>query len=153
MNEKPTIKDVARIAGVHFSTVSMALRGEDCIPESTRERIRKTADQLGYVRDPVLMALTRHRLQTAMTTAPQRIALLSNRSPEAGFFRSYPHYRLIAKGVKSQAAQLGYECELLFLDRGHYNLKTLHRRLRSLGVKGLVMAAFESERRTLELPW
>jgi len=151
--KKPTIKDVALIAGVHFSAVSMALRGEACIPEATKQRIRKAADQLGYVRDPVLMALTQRRLQPVNTTEPQRIALLSNRSPEAGFFRRYPHYRLISKGVRHQAAQLGYKCELLFLDQGHYNSKTLYRRLKYLGIKGLVMAAFEVDRRSLDLPW
>ena len=44
----PTIKDISREAGVSKSLVSRALRGEGAVKESTRERIREVAAELGY---------------------------------------------------------------------------------------------------------
>jgi DNA-binding LacI/PurR family transcriptional regulator len=42
------IKDVARAAGVSVTTVSHALNGKGRLPEATRERVRRIADELGY---------------------------------------------------------------------------------------------------------
>lgn len=49
-----SLKDVAERAGVHLSTVSLALRGSPKISSRTAEDIRKVAEDLGYV--PNLMA-------------------------------------------------------------------------------------------------
>lgn len=48
-----TLKDVAREAGVHYSTVSLALSGSPKIGARTRERGLATAERLRYRRDPV----------------------------------------------------------------------------------------------------
>ena len=45
---RPTIKDIAKIAGVSHVTVSQALRDMPCISENTRIRIKKIAKDLGY---------------------------------------------------------------------------------------------------------
>lgn len=42
------IKEVAAAAGVSTTTVSHALSGKGRLPEATRERVRKVAEQLGY---------------------------------------------------------------------------------------------------------
>jgi DNA-binding LacI/PurR family transcriptional regulator len=42
------IKEVAAAAGVSVTTVSHALNGKGRLPEETRERVRRIADQLGY---------------------------------------------------------------------------------------------------------
>lgn len=42
------IKEVARAAGVSVTTVSHALNGKGRLPDSTRERVRATAERLGY---------------------------------------------------------------------------------------------------------
>jgi LacI family transcriptional regulator len=44
----PTLRDVARMAGVSMSTVSRSLNRSDLIPEKTRARIRRIADQIGF---------------------------------------------------------------------------------------------------------
>ena len=43
-----TIKDVARLAGVSHTTVSLALRGSASITDETKEKVLKAAKQLNY---------------------------------------------------------------------------------------------------------
>ncbi len=57
---RPTLRDVAREAGVHVSTASRVLSGQAAagrITAETAERIRSVADQLGYRRNTVARAL------------------------------------------------------------------------------------------------
>lgn len=49
MRKKVTIKDVAKEAGVAISTVSNALNGSPLVTEETRQRIKRIADDMGYV--------------------------------------------------------------------------------------------------------
>jgi LacI family transcriptional regulator len=44
-----TIKDVARASGVSYATVSRVLTGFEFVKETTRQRVIKAADDLGYV--------------------------------------------------------------------------------------------------------
>lgn len=48
MEKKPTIKTIAKIAGVSHVTVSRALRGYSDISAATTERIRSIAKEIGY---------------------------------------------------------------------------------------------------------
>ncbi|MBC3841421.1 LacI family transcriptional regulator [Streptacidiphilus sp. 4-A2] len=48
---RPTIKDVAAVAGVGFKTVSRVVNGEPGVKEETAERVRKAIDQLGFRRN------------------------------------------------------------------------------------------------------
>ena len=47
-NKRPTIKDIAKIAGVSHVTVSQSLRDMPCISEPTRIRIKEIAKEIGY---------------------------------------------------------------------------------------------------------
>jgi LacI family transcriptional regulator len=59
----PTLKDVARAAGVHPSTVSRALdtRKMSLVHDDTRDRVRAIAEQLGYRADVVARSLRRRQ--------------------------------------------------------------------------------------------
>jgi LacI family transcriptional regulator len=47
--ERPTLKTIARISGLAMTTVSRALGDAPDISRDTKERVRKIADQIGYV--------------------------------------------------------------------------------------------------------
>ncbi|KPN21534.1 MULTISPECIES: LacI family DNA-binding transcriptional regulator [Arthrobacter] len=53
MSSRTTIRDVARTAGVSITAVSHALNGKGTLSAATRERIRETAERLGYQPDPL----------------------------------------------------------------------------------------------------
>lgn len=84
----PTISDVARAAGVSRTTASDALNGTGRVDASTRSRVRRTADDLGY--RPNLRA---KRLRTG-------------RSQMIGFVSSMP------AAVAAGPARLGFYMEV-----------------------------------------
>ncbi|MBU2670199.1 LacI family transcriptional regulator [Actinoplanes bogorensis] len=56
---QPSIDEVARVAGVHKSTVSRALSRPEVVREETREHILRVAESLGYEINPLAAALRR----------------------------------------------------------------------------------------------
>lgn len=148
----PTIKDVARAAGVHFTTVSMALRGDPRLRAETRTRIFAAVARVGYRRTPVSTALSRRRSSSRLAPVTARIAYVANRAPEHGLSR-LDYFHQVVQGARAQAEALGYEFELLFVDRGRHDSASLYRHLVRYGVKGLILGAFEPNRPSVELPW
>src|SRR5437879_2191760 len=62
--ETPSIKDVARLAGVSHSTVSRALRNSPRVNAETIEKIRRIADESGYRASAVGRSLATRRTNT-----------------------------------------------------------------------------------------
>lgn len=147
-----TLKDVAKAAGVHFTTVSLALRNHPSIPPSTREYIRAAADRLGYAPNAVFSALTHFHLNGRVRADPPRIAYLINHSLDTGA-TLYRHQDAFLEGARAQARVLGYDIELLSVGDGCHDSRSLERYLRSQSVAGIVIGAFEPGFATLSLNW
>ncbi|MFD3790499.1 LacI family DNA-binding transcriptional regulator [Streptomyces cyaneofuscatus] len=60
-SRRPTILDVARVAGVSKSLVSLALRGDSGVSENTRVRIAAAAEELGYRSNALARGLVQGR--------------------------------------------------------------------------------------------
>ena len=67
---RPTIADVARLAGVGAITVSRALREPERVSESLRQQIQQAVDELGYVPDPNARALASARAEVFGVLVP-----------------------------------------------------------------------------------
>lgn len=147
-----TIKDVAKAAGVHFTTVSLALRGHPSIPATTRDYIRTAADRLGYVPNPVFSALTHFHLNGRVRADPPRIAYLINHALDSGAVR-YRHQDAFLEGARQQARVLGYDLELLAVGDGYHDARSLERHLRAENIPGIVIASFEPGFATVSLNW
>ena len=48
MQNRPTLKTIARLAGVSHVAVSKALRDAPDISAATKERVKKIAEEIGY---------------------------------------------------------------------------------------------------------
>lgn len=62
--QRPTLHDVARLAGLSTSTVSRALTGARPVSPDIASRVQTAADQLGYRPDTVARSLRRQETQT-----------------------------------------------------------------------------------------
>jgi LacI family transcriptional regulator len=67
---KITIRDVARETRVSLTTISRALRNQPGIAESTRERVKRVARRLGYVRNLAGAALSTGRTHSVVYVLP-----------------------------------------------------------------------------------
>ena len=67
---RPTIADVARLAGVGAITVSRALRAPERVSENLRRQIQQAVDELGYVPDPNARALASARAEVFGVLVP-----------------------------------------------------------------------------------
>ena len=67
---RPTLEDVARLAGVSLGSASRALSVPDQVKPATLERVIRAVDQLGYVRNGPAMALASRRTRTIAAIYP-----------------------------------------------------------------------------------
>ncbi|WP_235962547.1 LacI family DNA-binding transcriptional regulator [Jannaschia marina] len=70
MARTPTMKDVAKAAGVSVMTVSRAFKSDASVGDETRKRIRAAADDLGYVFDSTAANLRSQRSHFVAVTIP-----------------------------------------------------------------------------------
>lgn len=96
-----TIKEVAELAGVSRSTTSRALAGTGYVAEPVRQRVRKAAEDLGYVVD----ATARSLKQRSSRVIGVMVSDLRN-----------PFYADLAWGAGKRAREAGYT--MLLVDDG-----------------------------------
>lgn len=70
MQRSPTMKDVAKAAGVSVMTVSRAFKADTSVKKETREEIRKVAEDLGYVFDSTAANLRSQKTDFVGITIP-----------------------------------------------------------------------------------
>ncbi len=67
---RPTIEDVARIAGVSIATVSRCLHLPDVVAPNTRERVLAAVRQTGYTLNAAAQSLRQRRSNTVLVVVP-----------------------------------------------------------------------------------
>lgn len=92
-----SVYDVAKVAGVHSSTVSRAFSRPEAVNQETRGRILRIADELGYRVNPVGQALRRG----ASNLVPLIVPDITN-----------PFYSELAKATAAAAGERGYQLVL-----------------------------------------
>jgi len=147
-----TIKDVAKIAGVHFTTVSMVMRNHPSIPQVTRDRVHRAANRLGYRRDPVFGALAHFHVNGGMRPASPHIGFVINRAWDKDpiFF---PHYQAMLSGAQRQARTLGYELEVIDVSEHSFDSFSVEETLGEKKISGLILANFEPSFASFSLDW
>jgi LacI family transcriptional regulator len=67
---RPTLEDVARLAGVSLGSASRALSVPDQVKPGTLDKVRRAVEQLGYVRNGAAQALASRRTKTIAAVYP-----------------------------------------------------------------------------------
>jgi len=125
MKNRVTIKDIAKVANVSATAVSMALNNRPGVSAQTRRKIIGISKQLGY--------------------RPNFIAksLISRHSYTIGFILNSitdPFFPELAKGIEEYANQLGYNLLLCNTKRDLEAEKKSIDMLRSKGVDGIILS-------------
>jgi len=145
MNERRvTLADIAVKAGVHVTTVSLALRNHPRLPESTRQRIHLLAQELGYRPDPLLRALIAYRGKVMARRNTPTLAYVTNWATCWGWKKVTAHPDFFA-GAQAMANQLGYKLEHFWMHEPGLTQGRLSRMLYSRGINGLIIASHGRE--------
>ena len=134
--KRPSQSDVARAAGVSPMTVSLSLRNHASIPERTRERIRKIAEDMGYRPDPLIGKLMQQLRMGGRRRSSFSLCLLRQRRSQP--VMQYQDY--IALGAKRAAEDLGYFFDTVDIDDALSRPEGLRRMLYSRGIEGVILS-------------
>ncbi|MDE6748327.1 MAG: LacI family transcriptional regulator [Lachnospiraceae bacterium] len=124
-----SIKEVARRCGVSVATVSKALNGKSDIGEETKRRIRKIADEMGYLPNATARALRSKRSHS--------IGVLIGNEEGTGLTDEF--FPKLLNSFKKAVEKRGYEITFINKEIGNHTMTYLeHCRYR--GVDGVVLA-------------
>ncbi|HVU25849.1 MAG TPA: LacI family DNA-binding transcriptional regulator [Opitutus sp.] len=153
MNRRVTMTDVAKRAGVHYTTVSLALRNHPSLPVATRERLRALAEEMGYRPDPVLHALIDYRGKLKPRRNITTLAYVTNWDSRWGWKQAWPHPEFFG-GAEQRATDLGYQLEHFWLGEPGLTHQRLSDVLHTRGITGLIIASHRYEiDRALRFKW
>ena len=93
VKKRPSIKDVAREAGVSTATVSHVFSGKKPVHEASAQKVRRAAEKLGYTMDRVAAQLRTRRTKIIAVLVPNLedlflnrfISLIESRAEDAGY--------------------------------------------------------------------
>jgi len=140
MNSRITQSDIARAAGVHNTTVSLALRNSPLIPAATRDRIRGIAKSMGYCPDPALQALVAYRRNRQPLRCGEALAYVTQGGGRLGSHHEAIH-EAHHRAATAKATELGYHLEPFRLGESGLSVRRLNSVLLHRGIRGVIFAA------------
>lgn len=127
---RPTLYDVARLAGVSHMTVSRVVRGGFRVSSGTKERVEEAIRVLGYRPDPALSALAAYRERRGRRHGTVLGFLLCD-TDEYG--------AKVLDGARREAERLGYSIEVQSLPGQAAARRRLARIWFHRGVQGVLL--------------
>ena len=152
MSHAPTLRDVAKKAGVHHTTASRALRGHAGIPAVTRDRLRALAAEMGYRANPLVSAWMSHRRAAKRPAASVKIAFIV-RLRDRAQWDDAPSFTRYYRGAEARARELGFEFEELWLGAPGMTQARINRALLTRRVDGVIVGSSTMPRSSLRLDW
>jgi LacI family transcriptional regulator len=134
---RATLRDVARIAGVHPGTVSRALNPatEALVRDETVERVRRVAEQLGYRPNPLARGLKTNRSFTVGVIVPD----IQN-----------PLFPPIIRGLDDRLGEAGYTPLIANTDNDPERERVDFEAMRARAVDGFITATARLDHELLD---
>ncbi len=123
-----TIKDIAKRVGLSVTTVSRALNDFDDVNAETKELIRQTATDMGYVPNSLAQRFQKRKTDT--------IGLIL---PTFGPRFSDPFFSELLAGIGNKAASQGYDLLVSTRSPGEEELLAYHQMVQGRRIDGLVI--------------
>jgi len=133
------MQQIGQAAGVSKSAVSLALRNDPRIPETTRLRIQAIAREMGYRRNPVVDSLMTQLRAGRQPTFQANLGLI-NCSPVKDLNANHT-FRRLREGVNRRAEDLGYGIEEFWLQQPDMRPQRLKQIVETRGIRGLILIA------------
>ena len=127
-----SMKDIAQRCGVSVATVSKALNGQQDIGAETRERIRRIADEMGYMANSAARALKTNRTYN--------IGVLFVDGQSSGLAHEY--FSSVLDSLRVEAERCGYDITFISCNVGDKPTSYLQHCLYR-GVDGVVIASVD----------
>jgi len=140
MDRKPTIRDIARQAGVSPATASLALRNDPRLRKDTCSKVQHVAEDLGY-HPNALMSQLLAQLRTTRTPKYQATLALVNASERATIMSEVQTFREWERGSLERATQLGYGVDKFWLYEEDMSPQRLATIFRARNIRGVIVAA------------
>ncbi|HTH16438.1 MAG TPA: LacI family DNA-binding transcriptional regulator [Magnetospirillum sp.] len=127
MQRRVSLKDVARAAGVHVSTVSRALSRETAklLSPAVAERIQAVAEEMGYCPNAMAAALRTSRSGAVGMVVPDL---------------THPAFSVMLRGADEVLGAAGYVPVILSVEHDFRRTSALLRELRGRRVDGILIA-------------
>ena len=123
-----TIKDIARETGKSITTVSRALHDYDDVSDSTKELVRRTAEEMDYTPNLLAQRLQKQRTET--------IGLIL---PTFGPRFADPFFSEFLAGVGNTAARYGYDLLVSTKAPGEQELAAYRQKVQGRQVDGFIV--------------
>lgn len=152
MPQPATLQDVAEKAGVHRSTVSLALRNNSRISEEVRDRVQRIARELDYRTNPLVTALMRSR-RTHQATKHVVLAYVTCYPTRYGWRPPHHDRPDYFPGAEARANELGFKLEDFWLGEPGMTPARFAQILISRGINGLLIGRLPPGLSEISLPW
>ncbi len=148
------MQDVAEAAGVHRTTVSLALRDSPKLPAATRAHVQAVAKRLDYRPDPLVSALMTARVSRRHPVHQGTLAFLSNDTKRPPDWARFPKsYGRLFRGAAERATERGYDLAPFWLREPGLTGAMFSRQLSDRGIHGLLIAPHSGSDNRIDLDW
>lgn len=152
MPPESTLEDVARRAGVHRSTVSLALRNSPRIRPEVRAKIQEIAREIGYRVNPLVATLMRSR-RTGRKVKHICLAYVTNYPTRYGWRPPHHDRPDFFPGAQARAEELGYKLEHFWLGEPGMTPQRMSDILSRRAITGVLIGRLPPGHSSIELCW
>jgi DNA-binding LacI/PurR family transcriptional regulator len=132
-----SVREIARLARLSPSTVSLALRNSPKLAESTRRHVRAIAQRKGYHPNAKVVALMSQLRASRVQSAEACFGVVSFYDTPRPW-EQLPHLTLIYEAMIRRAGELGYRLEPLWLRAPGMTYARARQILDARGIQGLL---------------
>ncbi len=136
MKQIPTLRELARKAGVHHTTVSRALRNDPGLPEKTKSRIKALAEAEGYRPDPLVVRSMAAMRRGRAGAAPEVLGLLTS---ETRMGQGNEPFRAFCRTIARRAGEHGYRIDELWTKEPGMSARRMDRIILTRGIEGIII--------------
>ncbi len=133
-----TLRSLAKLLNLSRTTVSDALRGSPRVDPETAKRVQKTADEVGYRRNPLAGALMSELRRSRGGAFRGVLAAVDFTEADRPEHAARYHRELIA-GAEARAADLGFKVEKFQVGSSGITVQRLDSILQSRGIHGVIL--------------